>query len=190
MGRPARGGKASFGRGARSRLGARHGQLGLRGGAASEARPAAAGSGRGGMSGGCSLARDGWQARRKGAAGLAWPAAIRLGGTAARRWTSGAHGGVAWREEGDERMRCSWSCWATAQHEERSNACELAIRRIPGNGADGGDCRKQSVWPTAEDLVPLPPGTKASRGFCPGGRIPVPKPGQIVLWNRDKWPNL
>ena len=26
--------------------------------------------------------------------------------------------------------------------------------------------------------------------FCPGGLVPVSKPRQIALWNRDKWPDL
>ena len=84
------------------RSGTRRGELGLRGGAVSGARLAAATSTRGGMSDGGSLARGGRQARRSVAAWLARPAAAGLGGTAARRWTSRAHGGVAWREEGDE----------------------------------------------------------------------------------------
>ena len=33
------------------------------------------------------------------------------------------------------------------------------------------------------------PGQKP-RGFCPGSLVPVPKPGQKPVWNRDKRPNL
>ena len=28
------------------------------------------------------------------------------------------------------------------------------------------------------------------RGFCPGSLVPVPKPGQKPVWNRDKRPNV
>ena len=33
------------------------------------------------------------------------------------------------------------------------------------------------------------PGQKP-RGFCPGSLVPVPKPGQKPVWNRDKMLNL
>jgi len=93
-GRPARGGEASSGRGARSRQGARHGQLRLRGG--------------------------GRQARRRGAKGLPRPAAAGLGKSAGGAERTAVLFGVT-KETGVQEKKCSWSCWATAQREERSS---------------------------------------------------------------------
>ena len=51
-------------------------------------------------------------------------------------------------------------------------------------GSNHAGCKKFfSVWDILSRFCH--PGQKPP-AFCPGRRVPVPKPGQMTLWNRDK----